>query len=971
MGARVAFWRDPEVVSVGRLPMRSPLWAHPTTEIVGRERTPWFLSLDGRWHFRRYEHPDAVPDSVLAADADLTGWTRGEVPGNWTLWGVGDVPHYTNIQMPFDGLPPDLPPVNPTGVYRTSFRVPKHWDGRQVVLRLGGAESVHEVYLNGSFVGYGSDSRLDSEYDVTPWLVAGTNTLAVVVVRYSAHTYLEDQDQWWMAGLHREVTLQARPPVHVFDVKITAGLDADGSGTLHAVTSVATVGNEPLADGWRVRYALRRLDGRTVGRPTTVPVANDRRPYIYTGFTASLDRRVPGVVPWSAEQPNRYQLLATLVDPDGRDVETVAQYVGFRTVEVRDRQLLVNGRRVMIQGVNRHDHHPERGKAVTVDDMRADLVAMKRHNINAVRCSHYPNDSRFLDLCDELGLYVIDEANAESHAYNTSLCHDPRYRSTWLSRVTRMVERDKNHPCVIAWSLGNEAGYGEVHDAAAAWIRAYDPSRIVHYEGAVFHAGWVSGGRLATDLVCPMYATIDAIRQYGESGAGDRPLILCEYSHAMGNSNGSLADYWEAFETIPGLQGGFIWEWKDHGITQKVDRTRTRWAYGGQFGDEPNDGNFVADGLVAPDLTPHPAMREVAWVHRPVAVTRRGSSLVVRNRQSFRGLEWLQGRWELAVDGTVVERGALPTVDVPPGETRAVPLPHTAAPPDGEAFLTIRWTTTAAAPWAPAGHLVAWDQVRLGRAGRSTRRRVASPPAGEPVALTDLLVGDIEPTLWRAAVDNDGFKLMPALAYVGSGKLRQWRENGLHEGFPATVRHDVTRVEVDEGTWLVEHHLELPDELVDAPRVGVRFLLRPGFTTMRWYGRGPHENYPDRNASAMVGCWESPPDELPYLVPQEFGLRTDCRWFACVDAAARVVVRIDPEVPNLVHCSATHSTAEDLFAARDRTEYRPRPEIVVHIDAGHRGVGTGSCGPDTLPQYRLPAGSWRLRYLLTARRTRS
>ena len=438
---------------------------------------------------------------------------------------------------------------------------------------------------------------------------------------------------------------------------------------------------------------------------------------MFNGHVARTECVVPRVRPWSAELPVLHGVTVTLVDERGRGTETVHQRAGFRRVEIKGRNLLVNGARVMIQGVNRHDHHPERGKAVTVADMRADIVLMKQHNVNAVRCSHYPNDPRFLDLCDELGLYVIDEANVESHAWNTSLCHDPRYRATIMSRVARMVERDKNHPSIIMWSLGNESGYGAVHDAAAAWVRAYDPSRPVHYEGAVYHEhhsrgglpavdpveNWVEGGTGATDVVCPMYAPIESIVRYGTSGRGARPLIMCEYSHAMGNSNGSLADYWHAFESTPGLQGGFVWEWKDHGISQVLADGTKRFAYGGQFGDTPNDGNFVADGLVHSDMAPHPAMRELAWCHRPVAVTLAGKGanarLVIRNRQSFRDLAWLRAEWELLVDGAPVRRGRLAVPRCPGGATVKVELP--AAVPRGAADVSVivRWFTRNDEPW--------------------------------------------------------------------------------------------------------------------------------------------------------------------------------------------------------------------------------------------------------------------------------
>ena len=558
-------WADPQLVEIGRLPMRPPTRAADTIEQARTDRpSRWRRTLDGRWQFRLFDHPDRVPATAVTKPAGGASWTTVAVPGNWTLQDVGDLPQYTNVQMPFPGPPPRMPDHNPTGVYRRTVRIPRGWLDRQVVLHIGGAESVHALYVNGAFAGYGTDSRLASEYDISPHVHAGVNDIAIVVVRWSAQSYVEDQDQWWMAGLHREVFVEARAAVHLSHLVCDAGLDAT-TGTL---TATATLGGLlPPDTGWQVRFSVETLGGRRLGPAVTGRVRSKfERPYVFTGHTATASFQLPDVDVWSAESPSRYRVVAELVDPNEVVTEVHTQLVGFRSVEVRDRQLLVNGEPIWIFGVNRHDHHPTRGKAVTVADMRDDLLSMRRNNITALRCAHYPNDPRLLDLCDEIGMYVVDEANLESHAYNTSLCDDPRYRSTWLARGARMVERDRNHPSVIVWSLGNEAGYGANHDALAGWIRHVDPTRPLHYEGAVFHEGWVDGGRAASDLVCPMYPTTESIEAYGRSGRGDRPLIMCEYSHAMGNSNGSLADYWDVITGTPGLQGGFIWEWKDHGL---------------------------------------------------------------------------------------------------------------------------------------------------------------------------------------------------------------------------------------------------------------------------------------------------------------------------------------------------------------------------------------------------------------------
>lgn len=961
---------DPEIISVNRLPMRCPL--------VERENNPWYRSLNGEWSVKRFDHPGDVPASALAPDTDDSTWRTIPVPGNWTLFGLGDEPHYTNVTMPWNGLPPAVPEVIPTVVHRTRFALPAKWHGKRVVLHVGGAESVHSVVVNGSRAGYGTDSRLASEYDITPYLVEGDNSIVIMVCRYSAQSHVEDQDQWWMAGLHREVFVHAQDAVHIADVRVDAGLRTDNTtGTLRVTTRVETNDGAPMPPGWSTRVEVSSEDDRVLFAGSADVFAGTWA-YVFAGHDSIVETDIARVRPWTAETPDRHRVSVTLVDDRGRDVQTVHQWTGFRRIEISGRELLVNGRRIMLRGVNRHDHHPDRGKAVTPEDMRADIMLMKQHNVNAVRCSHYPNDPRFLDLCDELGMYVIDEANVESHAWNTSLCHDPRYRTTIMSRITRMVERDKNHPCVIMWSLGNESGYGAVHDAATAWIRAHDGSRPVHYEPAVYHedwrrggrpatdivGNWIAGGVNATDIVCPMYATIENIVAYGKSGRGTRPLIMCEYSHAMGNSNGSLSDYWEAFENTPGLQGGFVWEWKDHGISQQLDDGRKRFAYGGQFGDHPNDGNFVADGLVHSDMTPHPAMRELAWCLRPVAVSVSGkganASIVVRNRQSFRDLSWLRAEWELVLDGAPVKRGKLTVPKCAAGTSLKVPVPAGAAVPRGarDARLLVRWFTRNDGSWATAGHLVAWDEVAL----RTSVRAKSPAPRSAASAEVPAEVASVEPavTIWRAAVDNDGFKIMPDLRGFG-GSLRRWTEQGIDARDAELVDHETKRTVTADGSVHFTHRVRVPRHLDDIPRVGVMFPVPSRFTHLRWCGDGPHECYPDRRSSAMRSTWESAPDELPYLVPQEFGLRTNCDWFEVVDPVTGDALRFAGSGAPF-HASARWHTTADLHAAHDQTELVRRGFLTVHLDAAHRGLGTASCGPDTLPQYRVGPGTYVLSY---------
>jgi beta-galactosidase len=1045
------FWTRPDLFGVGRLEARPPLVPFPDVAAARsgvRSDSPWFRSLDGRWRFLLVDRPHACPVGWADPDHDDRPWNRVDVPGNWTLQDVGDRPHYTNVIMPFGGEPPEVPEDNPTGLYRRTFRVPRGWAGRRTILHVGGAESVVAVWVNGSFVGLGKDSRLPSEFDIGPWLRAGENVVGLQVIRWSDASWIEDQDHWWMAGLHREVFLrsQGRPALGV--VSVTAGLaDPDPSapvqtGTI-SIEAGVDVADNPRA-GWTVATRVEEWDrsGNAVfeasadvgARDASSRLADMVSSFIYRGPTARVQGGVDRVRPWSHESPTRYRLLVSLVDPDGRVVEVVQQPVGFRSVEVRDRELLINGAPVLLHGVNRHDHHPERGKAVTAADIRDDLVAMKAHNLNAVRTAHYPNDPVLYDLCDELGLYVIDEANVESHGRQESLCHDRRYDLAIIDRVRRMVQRDRNHACIIGWSLGNEAGYGAAHGAAAGWVRHHDPSRFVHYE-APFMFEFASGAPqpatagvadLVTDIVCPMYPSIDQITGWAESTDDPRPLIMCEYSHAMGNSNGSLADYWDAIRTTPGLQGGFIWDWKDQGLLTQDDAGRWFFGYGGHFGDEPNDADFNINGLVGPDGVPHPAMAEVAWVGRPAIVTfvRRRAQRVtvdVTNRRWFSGLDDLVAGWELTADGRRVASGTFDLPDLAPGESQplAVELGRPVPPAPSEVHLTVRLRTRRASPWAARGHVVGVDQMILKpgpsaapvSSGRTRPHRVEVEAlqddrlrvaAGRVAVVVDSdagsidgvsvdgmrwLLGDPELSLWRAPTENDGVKVgWTAPGFGGYSRWLAWgldrigvtdRETAVRlRGDDTVVISTNRRLETGAGheiahervvtigadrSLVFDETVTVPDHLNDLPRMGMSFRLAPHLGLIEWFGLGPHETYPDRQSSAVVGRWRSTAAEqfVPYVVPQEHGGHVGTRWvrFGRSGGTRLAVAGHTP-----FSFTASHFTASDLTEATTTAQLHRRAEVSVHIDHLVRGVGTASCGPDTLPQYLVGGGVHRWRW---------
>ena len=1034
----VPTWMHPQTVSMGRLPMRATLTPYPDeAQALARGPSPWVRSLSGTWRFTLAESPEAVSADFAAPNFDDSGWTDLPLPSNWTMHRF-DRPHYTNVQMPFAGAPPHVPAANPTGLYRRAFEVPADWVGRRIVLEVGGAESVLYVWVNGQAIGMGKDSRLPQAFDITANVRPGEpNLVALAVIKWSDASFVEDQDQWWMGGVFRDVVLYTTEPTYIADVFARAEPDADlKDGTLRVDVKVGFQGGPQ--DGWGVRIQLFDTAGEPLAaEPPLAPVRADpalQNPYRGPLAQVGLQARIEAPALWSAEAPNLYTVVVSLVRPDAEAVvEATSCRVGFRRVEIGDRELRINGQPVLIAGMNRHEHDAERGKAVMREAMLADIRLMKQFNVNAVRLSHYPNAEAWYDLCDEYGLYLIDETNLEAHAFLHQLCRDPRYAAQFVERALRMVERDKNHPSVICWSLGNESGYGPNHDAMAGWIRAADPTRPLHYEGAVW--GWdgqplgpwmerrieAAPGAFASDLVCPMYPPIADIVRWAEKNdpADRRPMILCEYSHAMGNSNGSLSDYWDAFETHHGLQGGFIWEWCDHALVQRLPDGTTRLAYGGDFGDAPNDLNFCCDGIVAADRTPHPALWEFKTLAQPVAARwadEGAGRLEVRNKRYFTDLGDLAASWVLEIDGVEAASGEIDLPPIPPrhGAVVAVPLSGPSVAPGQEAFLTLRFALKAATMWAEAGHEVAWAQLPVALAVAETPAAAAPQPgrlqvrdegdavvvAGEAFDIAfsraegrmtrlawrnHLLIG-AGPRLqvWRGPTDNDGIKGMTR----GEGRkaLTRWRAQGLdaltlHPPQLSVVEADgqvvVSVVQLascaaaddaiihrhryeiaSDGRVRVTNRFKVHEALADLPRLGVTMTLPAGFEALEWFGLGPGDTYADRQRAGRVGRFTSTVADqyTAYVMPQEHGNHAGLRWLALRSDGAGV--KLTPAQP--CDGSASHFAPDDLYAATHAEELRPRPEVIVNLDVGQRGLGTASCGPDTLDPYKIAAGEHEL-----------
>ncbi len=1009
-------WEMPQLPSLNKLPARATLIPYPSAEnalTLERDKSSWFMNLNGQWDFKIKSRPEHVTATALRAGE----WSAIQVPGNWTMQGFGH-PHYTNIVMPFPHTPPHVPEENPTGIYRRTFTLPENWRDRRIVLHFGGCEGVLYVYVNDQSVGLSKDARTPAEFDISPWARCGeSNELLAVVVQWSDASYVEDQDHWWQAGLQREVYLYSTGVPHLQDVFARGDLSDDlRQGILRVSCKIGWAGEDP--QGCTITTQL--FDQRE--RPVF------EQPLIAGAGLSHNERTLEQVVRaprlWSAESPYLYTLVVTLKTSNGE--ESASCRLGFRQITIRDRHLLVNGKAVMIKGVDRHEHDDTTGKAISREVMERDIRLMKQFNVNAVRTSHYPNDPYWLDLCDRYGLYVIDEANIEAHAFYNDICRDPRYTHAFVERVRAMVERDKNHPCVIFWSLGNESGYGPNHDAAAGWVRGADPSRPLHYEGAINRSHgetWDSGQR-ATDVICPMYPPIKDIVDWARQSQDHRPMILCEYSHAMGNSNGSLADYWDAFEKYDGLQGGFIWEWIDHGIRQLDTNGKPYWAYGGDFGDVPNDVNFCADGLVWPDRTPHPGLYEFKKLAQPLrveAVDLKQGHVRIVNKQYFVSLAWLRGEWELTIDGTRVLAGKLPPLRVAPGEALDVRLDLSdAGQLIGERFLNFRFCQREDTLWASAGHEVAWEQIalpsRLRRISSKSRRASAPPASAEEndqtivlrargvQAVFDKSSGTLAAfeaqginfiqrgpllNVWRAATDNDGIKLQDSPEWKA---LPRWLALGLNnarhivaamrlirsdeQACVVEITHQVSGRDrwddflhihryqlLPSGELLVENTVRLGPGIRDIPRVGVNLVLIPGLEQLAWFGRGPWDNYADRRAAAIVGHYQSTVAEqyVPYIMPQEHGHKTDVRWLELTGAEGHGLKVIGQP---LIEFSASHLTADDLFDARHTFDLKPRAEIILNLDHAQRGLGTASCGPDTLEQYRLLKPDYQFAYRL-------
>lgn len=1017
-------WENQDVIAINKEPGRATSVPYASMEHAlegDRMASEFVQSLDGEWKFNWVKHPDERPVDFHKPDFDSSEWKTISVPSNWQLQGYG-VPVYCNQPYPFEKNPPHImlePPAdytsyelrNPVGSYLTSFSVPDDWAGREIILHFGGVESAFYLWVNGEKVGYSQGSYTPAEFNITKYLKPGANALAVEVYRWSDGSYLECQDFWRLSGIFRPVYLISEPTVAIRDFFVKTDLDSKYMNATLSVDVAVQNRTDGLARGYRVQGMLLDADGKNAG---SLKGSVD---FIGGGSEkqATLTAKITNPRKWSAEFPNLYTLLLALRDSNGKSVQVVSCKVGFREVETGPQgQFLINGREVLLKGVNRHEHDPDRGRAVPLESMVKDIEIMKQHNINTVRTSHYPNDARWYDLCDQYGIYLVDEANVESHGMgygDASLGHPPEWEKAHVDRGVSMVERDKNHPSIVIWSLGNEAGPGRNFDAMVRAMKAIDTSRPYHYERY----------DEAVDMDSVMYPGLQHLIDQGKKSSS-RSFFVCEYAHAMGNSIGNLREYWDLFEKYDRLIGGCIWDWVDQGLRKTDENGVDYYAYGGDYGDKPNDGNFCINGCVFSDRGIPPKMTEVKKVYQYVDVTDEGLAsgrIKIRNKYFFTNLDRFETVWSLTEDGVEIQSGSLGRLDLPPGEETAIRVPFKQPPlkAGSEYRLKTSFRTLAEMPLVPVGHEVAWEQLDV-------PFNVPDAPVFNAAAMPPLDLAEDGKAL---TVSGDGFSVefskdsgtLSKLVYDGATLIdgaangpvlnayraptdnnrgvsrRDWQSGladmeGVVEEFkvvskkPTQVSLSVTRnyaigtaelFTVDtvytvfgNGMVVLDHSID-PDFEGAIPKIGFKMMLPGKYDRIEWYGKGPLENYPDRKHGSEIAVFQSTVAEqfIPYVRPQDMGNHEEVRWVALTDAEGNGLLAVADAAMSF---AALNHTAKQLDAADHTNELTPMDTVELCLDKHVLGLGNGSCGPGVCDPYKLVAEKTTFRFSLRPIRTK-
>ena len=1003
-------WENPAVIGSNKEPAHCTLipYGNLDTALIGTPAASQFYkSLNGNWKFHWTVKPADRPQGFFKPAFDVSTWDEIPVPSNWQMHGYGR-PIYLNTRYPFEKNPPFIQhDYNPVGSYRTDFELPENWQDRQIFLHFDGVESAFYLWINGKKTGYSQGSRTPAEFNITEYLRPGANTLAVEVYRWSDGSYLECQDFWRMSGIFRDVYFFSTPSLHIRDFEVISELDENyRDARLFVTARVKNYGDAAVSKSKVEVFLAERGEAPDI----SAPHMQSTSVYISPGAESILKMKADVHQPekWSAESPHLYTVILVLKNESGDIQEMERCDFGFREVEIKKGQLLVNGAPILIKGVNRHEHDPDTGHYVNLESMRKDITLMKQFNINTVRTAHYPNAPAWYDLCDQYGLYVIDEANIESHGIgydpDETLANKPEWKKAHMDRIISMLERDKNHPSVIIWSMGNEAGDGTTFEEASEWIHRRDPGRPVHYERA--------GRRPHTDIVCPMYSRIKTLVDYARQPQ-DRPLIMCEYAHAMGNSVGNLKEYWEEIEKYPQLQGGSIWDWVDQGLRKKSEDGREYWAYGGDYGDKPNDGNFCINGLVFPDRKIPPKLWEIKKIYQPIGFQTQDAitgQIKVTNKAFFTNLKKYDAYWTLAEDGNAIQGGKLPPLDIPASEIRFIKIPFTlpSLKPGAEYWLNLSLRLREETFWAEKGHEIAWEQFNVPfPAPPKPILRVNTMPEVQLIESEDkvrLQGKDFQVDFSRRQGTISSYKyLNKTLLEENGGRIngpvlnafraptdnnrrlgREWIKVGLNQlqrevqefrverinpkSFRISIKvtcwgsqkngfeHKSTYLVMGNGDIHIKNEIIPFGEMPVLPKIGILMTLPEQLDSLKWLGRGPWENYPDRITGYNIGLYSGKVSEhyVPYVRPQDNGNREDVRWAAFWGATGEGLLFV---AADLMSMTALHFTPDDLEKADHIHELKPRKEITLQLDYKQLGLGNGSCGPGVLEKYYISSSA--------------
>ncbi|WP_289055638.1 glycoside hydrolase family 2 TIM barrel-domain containing protein [Carboxylicivirga marina] len=1003
-------WEDPAIFNINRMAPHAYFIPFETERLAwdnNKDKSVYYRSLNGTWKFNISSNPSKRPVDFYKQEFDVTNWDDIKVPSNWERQGF-DTAIYVNTTYPFwqiEGKRPNPPHIphnyNPVGSYRRNFTIPESWEGRQVIIHLGAVKSAFYIWVNGKKVGYSEGSKTPAEFDLTNYIRKGENTLALEVYRWSTGSYLEAQDFWRISGIERDVYLLATPKVHIQDFFVKTGLD-----------------NNYKNGEFSLEVDVENLTGRTAGKYTVdalVTSMDQSEKLIELSSTSELsngagifkfEAKVDNPKKWSAEQPNLYKLYISLKDAKGRVKQAFTQNIGFRTAEVKNGQFLVNGKAVYVKGVNRHEHDPDDGHVISRESMLKDIQLMKEYNINTVRTSHYPTDPEFYELCNIYGLYVIDEANIESHGMGygaASLAKHKEWGPMHMDRTQRMVERDKNYACIVTWSLGNEAGDGVNFEETYKWINEREDSRPVQYE----RAGLASH----TDIYCPMYMGIEGMIRYAETNP-DRPLIQCEYAHAMGNSCGGLQDYWDAIEAYPALQGGCIWDWVDQGFREVDENGRMYFTYGGDYGTNmPSDNSFCLNGLVNPDRVPNPQLYETKKVYQNIAFRAEDLSagkFTLKNKYFFTNLDEFNISWHVKSAEGIVAQGLILDLNVEPQQEKTfnIDLPKLETPQAGQLYtLHFSATTKKRKGLVKANHELAWEDFAVPLEAApvtilANRGAVSLADHGDKKIITskdytltiDTKTGVITSYLLKG---RELMKQGPKLNFFrpptendnkDRNGNRKWKAAGLDQLeqvaqapsiseqtdgsivvlFPLTLSSSSTKIDAvvqyhvfADGTINVASEVNIPASVVAVAKVGMQIKMPKSFSEVSWYGLGGVSTYSDRKSGGKFGFYTSTAYDMynrALVIPQENSNQSDVRWASVCNNEGIGFLLTGSDAMNF---SAYPYDDKDIAKARHLNELNEAEFITVNYDALMTGLGTATCGPHILPQYVAKNGIYR------------